>query len=192
MDKLRDLIISYAGLNLQEPEMFPQPAGWVFRLNLVTYSYSILLNDRRPLGPPELVAPLLSLSALTGPLLSSTATSTNTLGPTEVEPFLQDLVKRFEPDNEIDSVLGPVVVKLCSHESLTVGFASGDGWRGVISGLEALVSVKPIAVMITRLPEWNPDVSAPQFEMQSLMGQLLRLGVFHAEWVSAANFVDFI
>lgn len=27
LDKLRDLIISYAGLTLQEPEMFPQPSG---------------------------------------------------------------------------------------------------------------------------------------------------------------------
>ena len=26
LDKLRDLIISYTGLTLQEPEMFPQPA----------------------------------------------------------------------------------------------------------------------------------------------------------------------
>jgi ubiquitin conjugation factor E4 B len=27
LEKLRDLIISYAGLTLQEPEMFPQPVG---------------------------------------------------------------------------------------------------------------------------------------------------------------------
>jgi ubiquitin conjugation factor E4 B len=29
LEKLRDLIISYAGLTLQEPEMFPQPTGFV-------------------------------------------------------------------------------------------------------------------------------------------------------------------
>lgn len=27
LDKLRDLCISYAGLTLQEPEMFTQPSG---------------------------------------------------------------------------------------------------------------------------------------------------------------------
>ncbi|KAH9841644.1 ubiquitin elongating factor core-domain-containing protein [Rhodofomes roseus] len=171
LEKLRDLIISYAGLTLQEPEMFPQPIG-------------------KPLGPTELLTPLLSLSALTGPLLSSSATSANTLGPAEVEPFLQDLVKRFEPDNEIDGVLGPVVNQLCFHESLfrPEGLAGGDGsWRAVISGLEALVNIKSIAVMITRLQFWNPEATPVTFERVSLLGPLLRLGVFDREWPAIAN-----
>lgn len=29
LEKIRDLIVSYAGLTLQEPEMFPQPIGCV-------------------------------------------------------------------------------------------------------------------------------------------------------------------
>lgn len=132
-------------------------------------------------GSQELVPSFMSLSALSGPYLSSS--STNLLDSSEIEAFLQDLVRRFEPEGDLDGVLGPVVVKLCCHESLNVGFASADGWRGVISGLEALVSVKAIANMITRLPEWNPDVPAPEFEVKSLMGRLLRLGVFHREWV---------
>ncbi|KAI0755049.1 ubiquitin elongating factor core-domain-containing protein [Daedaleopsis nitida] len=168
LDKLRDLIISYTGLTLQEPEMFPQPS--------VT---------GKEFGAQELVPSFMSLSALSGPYLS--ASSSNLLDSSEIELFLQDLVKRFEPDGELDSVLGPVVVKLCWHESLDVGFASGDGWRGIISGLEALVSVKAVANMITRLPEWNPDVTAPEFELKSLMGRLLRLGVFHREWPSIAS-----
>ncbi|KAH9936359.1 ubiquitin elongating factor core-domain-containing protein [Fomitopsis serialis] len=171
LEKLRDLIISYAGLTLQEPEMFPQPTG-------------------KPLGPSELVAPLLSLSALSGPLLSSSATSTDTLGPSEVDPFLQDLVKRFEPDNEIDGVLEPVVNQLCFHESLfrPEGLGGGDGsWRAVISGLEALVNIKSIAVMITRLQFWNPEATPPTFERVSLLGPLLRLGVFDKEWPTIAN-----
>ncbi|KAI0770227.1 ubiquitin elongating factor core-domain-containing protein [Fomes fomentarius] len=168
LDKVRDLIISYTGLTLQEPEMFPQP-------NL----------PGKEFGPQELVPSFMSLSALSGPYLSTS--STNLLDPSEIETFLQDLVRRFEPDNEIDGVLGPVVVKLCSHESLNAGFASGDGWRGVVSGLEALVSVKAIANMITRLPEWNPETTAPEFEIRCLLGRLLRLGVFHREWPSISN-----
>jgi ubiquitin conjugation factor E4 B len=28
LEKIRDLVISYIGLTLQEPEMFPQPSGY--------------------------------------------------------------------------------------------------------------------------------------------------------------------
>ncbi|CCL99711.1 uncharacterized protein FIBRA_01733 [Fibroporia radiculosa] len=172
LDKLRHLIISYAGLILQEPEMFPQPEG-------------------RVVGPSELVASLLSLHSLSAPLFSSPASSSRTLAPSEVEPFLQDMVKRFEPDNEIDGVLGPVVTQLCFHESLfrTEGLAGGvQTWRGVISGLEALVSIKSLAIMITRLDAWDPaNALAPTFERVSLLGPLLRMGVFGREWPVVAD-----
>jgi len=142
---------------------------------------------RRELGPPELVAPLLSLSALSAPLLSS-STSPNALGPSDIEQFLQDLAHRFEPDNELDDVLAPVVRQLLFHPSLfrTEGLGGGDAsWRGVVGGLEALVSVKAIATMITRMEDFNPDdVPAPVFEVKSLMGPLCRLNVFSREWVS--------
>ncbi|KAJ4482100.1 ubiquitin conjugation factor E4 [Lentinula aciculospora] len=172
LDKLRTLVVSYAGLTLQEPEMFPQPSA-------------------RPLGPPELVAPLLSLSALSTPLYSSNNTSPNSLSPTDIEQFLQDLASRFEPDDELDEVLGPVVRLLLSHESLFRPEGLGGAlttWRGVVGGLEALVSIKSIAVMITRMPEWNPvNANAANFEMLSLMGPLCRLGVFAREWPMLAQ-----
>ncbi|KAJ3542484.1 hypothetical protein NMY22_g3494 [Coprinellus aureogranulatus] len=171
LEKLRELIISYAGLNLQEPEMFPQPQG-------------------KPLGPPELIKPLLTLSALSTPLLSG-PNSANTLAPTDIEQFLQDLARRFEPDNEIDAVLGPVVRGLCFHESLfrADGLSGHDaGWRGVVGGLEALTSVKSIAAMITRLDDWIPvNATAVTFENVSLMGPLCRLGLFAREWPAIAQ-----
>ncbi|KAJ7044177.1 ubiquitin conjugation factor E4 [Mycena alexandri] len=172
LEKLRELIISYTGLTLQEPDMFPQPSG-------------------RPLGPPELVAPLLSLSALSAPLLGSSSSSPNSLTPSDIDVFLQDLTRRFEPDNEIDDVLGPVVRQLLFHPSLfrPEGLGGGDaGWRGVVSGLEALVSIKGIAMMITRMEEWNPpNATAASFETQSLLGPLCRLGIFGREWPSIAQ-----
>ncbi|KAJ7134672.1 ubiquitin elongating factor core-domain-containing protein [Mycena epipterygia] len=177
LEKVRELIISYTGLTLQEPEMFPQPSG-------------------RPLGPPELVAPLLSLSALSAPLLGSSSSSPNTLTPSDIDIFLQDLTRRFEPDNEIDDVLGPVVRQLLFHESLfrPEGLGGGDaGWRGVVSGLEALVSIKGIAVMITRMEDWNPPNATPaSFEQVSLLGPLCRLGIFGREWpgIAQAYFSD--
>ncbi|KAI6129728.1 ubiquitin elongating factor core-domain-containing protein [Pisolithus croceorrhizus] len=166
LEKIRGLVISYAGLNLQDPEMFPQPQG-------------------RDVGPSELVKPLLSLSMLSSPLASSSPAD-NSLDPIEVEPFLQDLARRFEPDNEIDSVLGPVVLQVLSHSSLVrpEGIGGGDSsWRAVVTGVEALVRVKSIAVMFTRLAEWNPPhATAASIEISSLMGPLCRLGVFSREW----------
>lgn len=105
-------------------------------------------------------------------------------------------MKRFEPDDELDGVLGPVVRALLFHESLfrREGLAGSDsGWRRVIAGLEALVSIKPIAIMITRLDEWIPkNATAANFERLSLMGSLCRLNVFGHEWptVSESYFGD--
>ncbi|PFH54088.1 hypothetical protein AMATHDRAFT_136414 [Amanita thiersii Skay4041] len=167
LEKIRHLVISYAGLTLQEPEMFTQPPGQV-------------------VGAPELVTPLLSLSALSAPLLSTPSSSPNTLSPSDIEQFLQDLARRFEPDNEIDGILGPVVRGLLFHESLSrpEGLGGGDAsWRGVVSGLEVLVSIKSVATMITRMEEWNPpEATAFDFETKSLLGPLCRLGIFAREW----------
>ena len=142
---------------------------------------------RKPLGPLELVVPLISLSTLSAPLLSVASSSQSVLYPSDIEPFLKDIVRRFEPDDEIDDILGPVVKALCFHESLfrPEGLAGGDSsWRGIIGGLEALVSIKSIAKMFTRHEDFNPtNAQAHTIEVVSLLGPLLRLGVFQREWV---------
>lgn len=134
------------------------------------------------------MAPLLSLSSLSAPLLSNASMNTSSLSPSDIDLFLQDLARRFEPDNEMDEILGPVVRQLLFHESLfrPEGLGGGDAsWRGIITGLEVLVSVKSIATMITRMEEWNPEnATAATFERVSLLGPLCRLGVFFLEWVS--------
>ena|ERR1700731_4045078 len=133
------------------------------------------------------------MSALSAPLLAS-ASSSDVLTPIEVEPFLQDLARRFEPDNEIDNILAPVVRLLLFHESLwrLEGLAGGDaGWRSVITGLETLVSIKSIAVMITRMEDWLPrSATAATFERVTLMGPLCRLNVFSREWVWNMLFLE--
>ncbi|EKM79473.1 hypothetical protein AGABI1DRAFT_74542 [Agaricus bisporus var. burnettii JB137-S8] len=171
LEKLRELLISYAGLTIQEPDMFPQPEG-------------------RPAGPPELVAPLLSLSTLSAPLLSGPIVDPDSLDASNIEQFVQELARRFQ-DEELEPVLGPVVKELLSHECLTrpEGLAGGDaGWRGVVSGLELLVTIKSVASMITCMPEFNPpEATAPTIETLSLMGPLCRLGVFGNEWPAIAK-----
>lgn len=64
-----------------------------------------------------------------------------------------------------------------------------QSWRHVMGGLEALVSIKPIAIMLTQLEEWNPSTAtAPNFETLSLLGPLLRLSTFGFEWVGFSHF----
>jgi ubiquitin conjugation factor E4 B len=111
----------------------------------------------------------------------------DTLDPTDVESLLQDLARRFEPDNEIDGILGPVVVELLFHPCLfrSEGIGGSDTtWRGVLGGLEALVSIKSIAIMLTRMEQWNPpSATAADFERISLLGPLCRQGFFWRDWV---------
>lgn len=145
-----------------------------------------MTNPSRAIGPGELVNCLLSLSSLTNPL--SNATSLHAIAPVDVPQFLLDITQRFSSDDEFEGVLGPVIIQLLHHESLfrPEGLGGADaGWRGVIGGMEALVAIKPIATLITKLPEWNPaHATAANIETVSLMGPLLRLGVFFREWVS--------
>lgn len=150
---------------------------------------------RRPIGAPELVTPLLSLSALSAPLLSGPIADPYTLEASNIEQFIQELARRFE-DDELEGVLGPVVKELLFHECLfrPEGLAGGDaGWRGVVSGLELLVSIKSVASMITRMVEFNPpEATASTIEKVSLMGPLCRLGVFGKEWVSKTLLYRFL
>jgi len=113
--------------------------------------------------------------------------SLNSLVHSEISQFLQDIVDRFAPEDGLAEVLSPVVIKLLFYPSLLTGeglAASDPQWRGILTGLEALVSHKPIAIMITKMDEWIPaNATAVSFETRSLMGPLLRLNVFSREWV---------
>ena len=137
------------------------------------------------MGAAELVSSLLSLSSLTGPLSSNS--SSNAIAPSEVKSFLTDIVQRFEPDGELDDVLGPVIRLLLSHPSLSnpQGIAGADSsWRSILAGLDILVTIKPIAALIPRMPEFNPpNANASNFEYLSLLGRLLRLNVYERDWV---------
>ena len=113
--------------------------------------------------------------------------SPNSVADFEVPRLLQDIIQRFEPEGGLAEILGPVVTKLLFHPCLfrEEGLAASDPrWRGVLTGLEALVAHKQIAAMITKSNEWIPaDATAATFETKSLLGPLLRLNVFSREWV---------
>jgi ubiquitin conjugation factor E4 B len=137
---------------------------------------------------------LLSLSALSTGMYGGSTLAPNSLGDYDIPQLLQDFVHRFDSEDGLVEVLGPVVIGLLFHPSLfrEEGLAASDPqWRGVLTGLEALVAQKQIAIMITKMDEWNPvDATAVTFETTSLMGPLLRLNVFSREWVRDAFMAD--
>ncbi|KAG8884379.1 hypothetical protein FRB97_004388 [Tulasnella sp. 331] len=165
-EKLHGLIVSYAGLSLQDPSMFDQPPGKIT-------------------GPKELLPPLLGL-ATSSPLtsLSSSSTVSETLESSNVEPFLADLAARFDGDG-LDDILGGVFKELMQLVAMDrQGLASTDGessWRSALGAVEGLVAM-------TRIPEWNPRGLTSSFiELLSLLGPAARLSVFAREWPQIAQ-----
>ncbi|KAF8517435.1 ubiquitin elongating factor core-domain-containing protein [Hysterangium stoloniferum] len=169
LDKLRSLIVSYTGFTMQDPDMFPQPA-------------------RKQCGAVELIPSLLSLSAISP--LAAISTSSTVIAPTDIVDFFTDLSNRFFGEG-LEDVMSPIFQQLCFHESLLrpEGLGGGDtAWRSVVAALECLTSIKGIATIITRLDAWCPeDATAADFEKRSLLGPLLRLGVFNREWPQIAS-----
>ncbi|CAG8659538.1 10237_t:CDS:10, partial [Acaulospora colombiana] len=183
LEKLRELVISYAGFTLQDPSMFPQP------------------SNGKPLGAAELLPSLYGLGS--APSIYSVASESATLlNPTgELESFLLDLVKRFDKDG-LEDVLGDVVRRIVFSPNLAVGMVhtastiplglTPSSWRSSVAALECLFGIKPIAAMITRLPEWNPELwsetnpagakNGNEHEKRSILGMVMRLGVFARDW----------
>lgn len=113
------------------------------------------------------------------------APSSELLSTSEVLPFLNDLVQRWEEDG-LQDVLGSVVRSLAFHPVLKHGFfESSNQWRGIAAALQELVTIKPIARMVTNMDEWNVSGSCPanELEERSLLGPLFRMGVYAREWV---------
>lgn len=69
--------------------------------------------------------------------------------------------------------------------------------------LACLFGIKPIAAMITRLPEWNPEIwseetgkgvkNGKEHEKESILGMILRIGIFARDWpaVLSSYYKDF-
>lgn len=112
--------------------------------------------------------------------------SSSLLLPGELQDFFSDLANRWAEDS-LEDIISPLLRLLCFHPSLKrpEGLAGSENiWRWIITSLELLVSIKPIAMAITRLDSWCPsNVTGAMFEHASLMGPLLRLGVFNRQWV---------
>ncbi|BEI85504.1 hypothetical protein CcaverHIS002_0509050 [Cutaneotrichosporon cavernicola] len=149
-DELKRLIISYAGMTLEDPSMFPQPAA------------------REDLGPAEFLPLLLGVngganSNAGDPYTSSTAEPAvvhqGALKPSDLLPFLNDLIAGF-PDGSFADVITPTLSLFFQKWFQITPPADllGDDWRKYLSAVNLLVQVKGIAA----LPEiWKTYFSNP-------------------------------
>ncbi|KAK4689997.1 ubiquitin conjugation factor E4 B, partial [Tremellales sp. Uapishka_1] len=176
-EKLRGLVISYCGMTLEDPTMFPQPA-------------------EKPTGPAEFLPLLLSLtstisaSANADPLTASTTTTTQSpptptaLPPSDVLPFLHDLAAGYPNDTMADVITPTLSLFFQEWYKITpTPDLLGNDWRRYLGAVSTLVQVKPIAALFPTLSVWvAPNVTAPKIEWQSLLGPLTRLSVYPREF----------
>lgn len=158
LEGLKSLVVSYAGFTLQDASMFPQPAGY-------------------PAGSQELVACILSAAkgSSESPLLPSS----------QLYSFLGDLTRRFSPtpdnpseDNMLPEIIGPVISAVPQRMVAQRLTMSSTEWQEIVSSMIGLSEIKNIAATFTELPEWIPTCHPALFEMQSLLGPIIRIGCF--------------
>ncbi|GAA5912015.1 hypothetical protein JCM5296_007322 [Sporobolomyces johnsonii] len=169
LNSIKALLVSYMGLVLMDPSMFPQ--------DHIT---------SKPVGPLELE-----------PLLIPTSTSPppSSLQISDLPSLLTDLSLRFTPspandfETGLDEILAPLLLKFSTHllaNKLDIGGggtpADGIGWREVLQAVQSLSEVKGVAATLPTIKNWDvvgePGVTAPTIEYRSLLGPLLRLSTF--------------
>nr|ODN80157.1 ubiquitin-conjugation factor E4 B [Cryptococcus depauperatus CBS 7841] len=169
-DKLKGLVVSYCGMTLEDPSMFPQPTD-------------------KPLGPAELLPILLEVHqpSPSDPLNSSVSTPPATSSPIEPNDlllFLEDLAAKFDKDTLAD-VIAPTLSLFFQewYKIIPTPDVLGQDWKRYLGAISSLVKIKPIAALLPTLSIWiAPNVTTPKLEWQSLLGPLTRLNVFPREF----------
>ncbi|KAM0790391.1 hypothetical protein ACM66B_003273 [Microbotryomycetes sp. NB124-2] len=177
LDDVKSLIVSYIGLVLLDPTMFPQD-------HIKT----------KPVGPLEL-EPLFNPSAK--------RPKTMLLQSSDAGAFISDLAARYTStdgdDSEpgLESILEPLVnglaMRLLTQRIGLDATAQADGasWRDLIGALQQLTEVKAAASALTSMRSWNVTrderITAPALELAFALGPFLRLGMFPETFPSIAQ-----
>lgn len=131
-DKIKALVISYCGMSLEDPSMFPQPTD-------------------KPLGPAEFLPILLSISPSTGdPLVSSTPLVTHTVLPADdLLPFLHDLANGVSADQLADTITPTLSLFFQEWFKIASPDLLGSDWQRYLGAVNTLTQVKPIAALVS-------------------------------------------
>ncbi|ORX35769.1 ubiquitin elongating factor core-domain-containing protein [Kockovaella imperatae] len=152
-ERLKQLIMSYTSMTLEDPTMFPQPSD-------------------RLTGPAEFLPILLDLDS-----------SDHVLNSNELVPFLNDLAVAAEDSlSEVLTPTLSLFFQEWFKIVPTPDLMGAD-WRRYLGAIATLVRSKHIAATLPTLPIWRASaVSAHTLEWQSLLGPLLRLSVYPREF----------
>ncbi|WWD03129.1 hypothetical protein V865_001176 [Kwoniella europaea PYCC6329] len=152
-EKLKALVISYCGMTLEDPTMFPQPKD-------------------KPVGPAEFLPLLLAIDVpsstngdqYTSSAQSSAPTRPGALSGADLLPFLNDLAIGFPSDTMADVITPTLSLFFQEWYKITpTPDIMGADWRRYLGAVALLVQVKSIAAL-------------------SLLGPLTRLNVFPREF----------
>ncbi|BGO95650.1 Ubiquitin conjugation factor E4 [Rhodotorula toruloides] len=149
LNQLKGLLVSYIGLVLMDPSMFPQDHV-----------------SGKALGALEL-EPLL--------IPSSTPIPPAQLQVGDIPSVFADLALRFTPsaandfEGGIEDILSPLFAKWNAHllvNKLDIGGGGAPGsgsvgWRDILQAVQNLTEIKPIATALTTFSNWNVATPSP-------------------------------
>ncbi|KAL4402675.1 Ubiquitin conjugation factor E4 [Malassezia pachydermatis] len=200
---VKELLISYAGMVLEMPDMFPCDT-----------------KDDEELGPAALVPTLLQLSVAVDDddrVAPWSAHAWASVPPSMASTFVREFVDRFCVDDSMDSfdvTLGGALQAMTQRVLYPDGPKGADAmevdddvqsvlaqmlgipnprrsatrtpgmdltqldWRPIQQAWVALMQLKTLAKHIPFMPSFTPACSASEWERESLLGPLLRLSCF--------------
>lgn len=94
LEEMSALIVSYAGIILTQPDMFPKHS-----------------KNGKTISPLVLVPSILSIGGLSSSDAASSSTSWASFDQNEMPQFLQELAKRFDGDG-LDEIIGPAITEI--------------------------------------------------------------------------------
>ncbi|TIB05941.1 hypothetical protein E3P96_00778 [Wallemia ichthyophaga] len=159
INKLKDLLLSYIGLTIQDATMFVQ-------------------TSEKPSGAVEFLQILIPEETSSDPYGDDRVGRVVSPELHKVSPvdLLSEIVRRFDGDG-LEDVMGPVI-QLTAAQAKGLDL-TGIKWRSVITAIETLLQFKPIAAIFTTLPSFIPSpANAKTIESESLLGPMISLSTF--------------
>ena len=204
MDTIKRTIIENIGLQFQEPQLFPQPSGKPLgAVELVPPLLQLPDLEQSPFINLEQHQVISLLNDIVH-VYQEPSDLLDVLGT----PYLQAVVEKLGArKGQMQSFLAAIPGAQTDKDGIMD--LTGQDWRNVVRAVQDLSEIKPIASMVSSLtenlknvterpksqfvemPSWCPaGAPAQTFEIESLLGPLLRLGCFTDAFVRSCRYLE--